>query len=72
MGVFLVYVVWRKDLTRSPKSGKWFPYINVENSYWTVLVNYLKSYKIGVRDIGFLQNDELMYKEYGLSNYNTV
>ena len=31
MGVFLVFVVWRKDYPGNLNSGKWFPSINGEN-----------------------------------------
>ena len=72
MDVLLVFVVWRKDSPVNSKSGKWFPSINGENPSWPVLVNQLKSHKIGVRDIGFINNEKLMYKEYGISNDKAV
>ena len=53
MGVFLVFVIWRKDSPGNSKSGKCFPSINGGNPSLPVLVNKLKSYKIGVREIGF-------------------
>ena len=72
MGVLLVFVFWRKDSPVNSKSGKWFPSIDGENPSWPVLVNQLKSYKIGVREIGLVNNDNLMYKEYGIANNNAV
>ena len=53
VGVFLLFVVWRKDFPGNSKSRKWFPSINGDNPSWPVLVKLLKSYKIGVRYIGF-------------------
>ena len=66
--VFLVFVVRRKDFPGNSKIGEWFTSINGDKPFWPVLVNQLKSYKIGVREIGFGKNGELMYKEYGLAN----
>ena len=63
VGVFLLFVVWRKYLIGTSKSRTWFSSINGDNPYWHVLVNQLKSYKLGVREIWVGQDDELMYKE---------
>ena len=72
VGVFLVFVVWRKDLPGNSKSGEQFPSINGDNPYYPVLLNQLKSYKIDVREIGFGQDDKVMYKEYDPANNNAV
>ena len=53
LGVLIVFVVWRKDFSVNSKSGRWFPSFNGDNPSWPVLVKLLKSYKIGVRYIGF-------------------
>ena len=59
-------------MTGTSKSRTWFPSINGDNPYRHVLVNQLKSYKLGVREIWVGQDDDIMYKEYGLANDNAV
>ena len=54
------------------KKAKFFLFINGDNPSWPVLVNQLKSYEIGVSEIGFGHNDKIIYREYGIANDNYV
>ena len=61
-----------EGLTRKLKKRKFFLFINGDNPSWPVLVNQLKSYEIGVSEIGFGYNDKIIYREYGIANDNYV
>ena len=61
-----------EGLTRKLKKRKFFLFINGDIPSWPVLVNQLKSYEIGVSEIGFGHNDKIIYREYGIANDNYV